>query len=250
MNVTYLRIDLVRQLRDWGNIMFVLLMPVVMYLIFGVSLSYADQQAGNANVNFYVMTSMAAYGGALAATTVAGGAALEQMQGWGRQLALTPVRNSMVVAMKVITALCITTLSIALVYLTGYLAGAKADSARVWVLSFLVTLVGATTFALFGYMVAALFKSESALGVATGFLVLMSFVGNVFMPLTGTMLEVAKFTPLYGYVALARWPNMEGTLADGQGSDSFWMLLLNLIVWLAIFGALAIWGVKKGQKRQ
>lgn len=250
MNVTYLRIDLVRQLRDWGNIMFVLLMPVVMYLIFGVSLSYADQQAGNANVNFYVMTSMAAYGGALAATTVAGGAALEQMQGWGRQLALTPVRNSMVVAMKVITALCITTLSIALVYLTGYLAGAKADSARVWVLSFLVTLVGATTFALFGYMVAALFNSESALGVATGFLVLMSFVGNVFMPLTGTMLEVAKFTPLYGYVALARWPNMEGTLADGQGSDSFWMLLLNLIVWLAIFGALAIWGVKKGQKRQ
>ncbi|XBH21246.1 ABC transporter permease [Jonesiaceae bacterium BS-20] len=250
MNVTYLRIDLVRQVRDWGNIMFVLLMPVVMYLIFGVSMSYADQQAGNANVSFYVMTSMAAYGGALAATTVAGGAALEQMQGWGRQLALTPVRNSMVVAMKVVTALCITTLSIALVYLTGYLAGAKADSARVWVLSFLVTLVGATTFALFGYMVAALFKSESALGVATGFLVLMSFVGNVFMPLTGTMLEVAKFTPLYGYVALARWPNMEGTLVDGQGSDSFWMLLLNLVVWLAVFGGLAIWGVKRGQKRQ
>lgn len=41
-------------------------------------MSYADQETGNANVSFYVMTLIAAYGGALAATTVAGRAALEQ----------------------------------------------------------------------------------------------------------------------------------------------------------------------------
>lgn len=250
MNLTYLRIDLVRQLRDVGNIVFVLLMPVVMYLVFGVSMSYASDQSGNANVSFYVMTSMAAYGGALAATTVAGGAALEQMQGWGRQLALTPVGNFSVVAMKVATALIITSLSILAVYLTGVLAGARADSLLIWVQSFAITLLGAATFALFGYMMSALFKSESALGVATGFLVLMSFVGNVFMPLTGSMLTFAKFTPLYGYVALARWPNMRGNIADGQGSDPLWALVLNLVAWLMVFGVIATWGVQRGSKRQ
>lgn len=250
MNPTYLRIDLTRQLRDVGNIMFVLLMPVVMYLVFGVSMSYASDQSGTANVSFYVMTSMAAYGGALAATTVAGGAALEQMQGWGRQLALTPVRNFSIVAMKVVTALIVTSLSILTVYFTGFLAGAKADSLAIWIQSFSITVGGAATFALFGYMMSALFKSESALGVATGFLVLMSFVGNVFMPLTGTMLVIAKFTPLYGYVALVRWPNMHGNLAEGQGSDPLWVLVLNLVAWLVIFGAVAMWGVRRGSKRQ
>lgn len=52
--------------------------------------------------------------------------------------------------MKVGTALCITTLSMALVYLTGFFAGAKADSPSVWLVSFVITLAGATTFALFG----------------------------------------------------------------------------------------------------
>ncbi len=250
MNLTYLRIDLIRQMRDWGNIMFVLLMPVVMYLIFGASMSYADQTLKHANVNFYIMTSMAAYGGALAATTVAGGAALERMQGWGRQLALTPVKNASIVAMKVITSLAVTAMSIALVYLTGFLAGAKTDSPWLWLTSFVITLLGASAFALFGYMIAAIFKSESALGVATGVLVLFAFVGNVFMPLTGTMLEVAKYTPLYGYVGLVRWPNLAGTFADNPGSDPMWVLLLNVGMWLGVFAALAIWGVRRGRDRQ
>lgn len=35
MSLTYFRIDLVRQLRDVGNMFFVIGLPVIMYLVFG-----------------------------------------------------------------------------------------------------------------------------------------------------------------------------------------------------------------------
>ncbi len=226
-------------------------MPVVMYLIFGASQAGGADQAGHANVKFYVMASMAAYGAALAATSIAGGAGVEQMQGWGRQIGLTPVTNRGVVGMKVVVALIITAVAILAIYFTGYFTGARADSLWIWLATFAITLAGSALYALFGYVVALRFKSESALGVATGLLVLMSFVGNVFMPLSGTMLEVGRFTPLYGYVGLVRWPQLEGQLVAAENqSDSIWLLAGNFAVWTLIFGVLAVSAVRRGRDRQ
>jgi ABC-2 type transport system permease protein len=250
MNATYLRIDLTRQLRDVSNIMFVLLMPLVMYLVFGVSVSGGDAPIGDSNVSFYVMSSMAAYGAALGSTTAAGGAAVEQLQGWGRQVGLTPVSPASLVLGKVVTALAITAASVGVVHLGGLATGAKAPPAM-WLTTFAVTLAGAAVFALFGFAVAMLFKSESALGVATGVLVLMSFVGNVFMPLSGAMLDFARFTPMYGFVGLVRWPLMEGSHAAADVEpDTLALLLANVVAWALIFGAAATAGVTRGRRRQ
>lgn len=250
MNLTYIGIDLKRQLRDLGNITFVVLMPVVMYLIFGTSMAGTESVAGNGNVRFYIMVSMACYGATLAATQIAGAAGVEQMQGWGRQIGLTPVTNGAIVGMKVVVALAVTTFTAALIFAVGWVTGARADSFGVWIASFGITLAGAAIFALFGYGIALRFKSESALGIATGVLVLFSFLGNVFIPLTGTMLTIAKFTPLYGYVALARWPQLEGDLADGTTSDSLWVLLANVAAWAIIFAVFAVTAVRQGRSRQ
>ncbi|WP_313278920.1 ABC transporter permease [Timonella senegalensis] len=251
MNATYIRIDLARQFRDLGNIIFVMTMPVIMYLIFGATVAGGNDPAGHANVKFYVMASMAAYGAALAATTMTGTAAVEQMQGWGRQMGLTPVSNRSVVAMKVFVALVVTACAIVLIYLVGYVTGARAEHWGIWAATAAITLGGSALYAIFGYMVALRFKSESALGVATGILVLMSFVGNVFMPLTGAMLTFGKFTPMYGYVGLVRWPQLEGVLVqEGGGSDPLWALLLNYGVWLVILTVLAVTSVRRGRSRQ
>lgn len=251
MTLTYMAIDLTRQLRDVGNIMFVFLMPLLMYVVFGVSMSVSSTPiGGDANVGFYVMSSMAAYGAALAATTSTGVAAMEQMQGWGRQVALTPVRPIQVVLGKVGVALVVTFAAMAVVHIGGMLTGARA-SVAVWAATAGITLAGATMFALFGYAVAQLFKSESALGVATGVIVLMSFVGNVFMPLSGAMLDVARFTPMYGFVGLVRWPLLEGQqVMPGVDPDPLWLLLANVGAWSLLFGVLAVIGVRRGRNRQ
>jgi ABC-2 type transport system permease protein len=71
--------------------------------------------------------------------------------------------------------------------------------------------------------------------------------------MSGIMLSIAKFTPLYGFGGLARWPILEGYIVnttDGLPSrDSVWLLLANYGAWLLIFGVLAIAGVRRSRGR-
>lgn len=62
MNLIYLRIDLVRQVRDVGNLAFIIGLPVVIYLVFGSGAAHSEEMVGRGNVQFYVMVSMAVYG--------------------------------------------------------------------------------------------------------------------------------------------------------------------------------------------
>ena len=62
-----------------------------------------------------------------------------------------------------------------------------------------------------------LFRSEAAISGASGSVVVLSFLGNIFFPLSGTLLAIAKWTPLYGYVSLARYPVTEGSIVSGRG---------------------------------
>ena len=70
------------------------MLPAFFYLIFGARRSYSTEDAGNGNVAMLIMISMAAYGAVTATTGIGGEAAVERMQGWGRQLGLTPLRDS------------------------------------------------------------------------------------------------------------------------------------------------------------
>ena len=175
-------------------------------------------------------------------------AAVERMQGWGRQLGLTPLRDGSYVSMKALVAVSIAAVPIALIYLLGAFTGAKGDTTA-WLLSALLCLLGAAVFSLFGLCVGTAFRSDTAVGAASGSLVILAFLGNVFVPLSGTMLAIAKFTPLYGVVSLARYPVTEGQLADGS-VEPLWVPVLNVTVWTAIFAVLAIYLVRRGRSRQ
>ncbi|MBW8732333.1 MAG: ABC transporter permease, partial [Terrabacter sp.] len=90
---------------------------------------------------------------------------------------------------------------------------------------------------------------EAAVGAASGTMVIFAFLGNVFIPLSGALLAFAKFTPLYGYAALARYPLTEGYLPDGS-QDPLWVPIVNVLAWLAIFGTAAVLLVRRGRERQ
>ena len=107
MNLTYLRIDLVRQVRDVANLAFIIGLPVVIYLVFGSGAAHSEEMVGRGNIQFYVMVSMAVYGASVATTSISGMAAVELVQGWGRQLALTPMTPPAYVATKVLIALTV-----------------------------------------------------------------------------------------------------------------------------------------------
>lgn len=196
------------------------------------------------------MISMAAYGAVTATSGVGGNAAVERMLGWDRQLGLTLLTDASFVLTKSLVALIVAAIPITIIYVLGALTGASGDAAA-WVLSAVAVLGGAWVFSLYGLAVGLAFRSETAVGAASGGLVVLAFLGNIFIPLSGVLLSIAKFTPLYGYVALARFPVTEGVLIDGSGNvtdrEAVWVPLLNVGVWTVLLGLLATWLVRRGR---
>lgn len=242
--LAYAALDLRRQLRDKIGMLFTVALPTFMYLVFGLG---SDEPAGSGNVAMWVMISMAAYGAVTATTSVAGSAAHEQRTGWGRQLALTPVRPVWFVLTKTAIAMTVAAVPITLIFAIGAGSGA-AGTASDWLVSGTVVWAGSAVFAIYGLAMSLLFRGPNATAIASGLIVVMAFLGNIFSPMEGLMLEIGRLTPLYGYAALAHWPLTGGGLPTGD-HDPLWLPLANVAAWTTIFALLALWGVRRGRAR-
>ena len=242
--LTYARLDLRRQLRDRIGMFFVVGLPTFMYLVFGIG---SDDPVGSGNVGMYVMISMAAYGAVTATTSVAGSAATEQVMGWGRQLGLTPMRPLAFVAAKAGVAMSVAAVPVLAIFAIGAATGARGDWSD-WVLSGALVWLGSALFAVYGLAVCLAFRGHNAAGIASGMIVVLAFLGNVFTPMSGFMLDLGRFTPLYGYVALARFPLTDGWLPVG-GRDALWLPVANVLAWTVIFALVALWGVRRSRAR-
>ncbi|MBW8762210.1 MAG: ABC transporter permease [Microbacterium sp.] len=249
LSPTMLRIEAVRQLRNPYTLAFTLAMPIAMYLLFGATSSYGTLSAGNGNVAFYVMTSMAAYGCAVAMSSLTSLAATEAKQGWGRQLAMSPLTTTGYALTKLLTAVAYAAFSVLGVFIAGMLTGAEVDDAWRWLATAGIILGLGLIYGLWGLGVGLYFNGDSATALASISMTFFAFFGNVFMPLDGLMLDIARFTPLYGFVALSRWPLTEGHLTTGQ-TDQPWMLVLNAVVWVSLFSVLVMAGAKRSRARQ
>ncbi|HXH80037.1 ABC transporter permease [Nocardioides sp.] len=245
MPLVYAGLDLKRQLRDKMGMFFIVALPAFLFFVFGMG---DDEAYGSANVAMYVMVSMAAYGAVTATTTVVGAAATEQTMGWGRQVALTPLAPLGFVAIKTAVAMLVAVVPVTIIYVIGAATGSSGNAVD-WLASAAIVWAGSALFAVYGLAMCLVFKGENSSSIAAGLIVIMSFLGNVFTPMDGFMLEFGRFTPLYGYAGLARYPITEGYVAMGAGHDSVWLLLANVCAWTVIFAALAVWGLRRRQER-
>ncbi len=245
----YAVLDLLRNMRMMESVFFILVLPTTLYLMFTGMSEFADAPAGNGNVSAYTMTSMALYGAVLATSSIAGSAAVERANGWDKTLALTPAPQWSYVVSKVLVALAMAVLPVILVMTVGWSTGAELAGWR-WLTTAVIVVVGSTMFAFYGLAAGLLFRSETAVGVASGLLVVLSFFGNLFVPLSGPILSIARFTPLYGLAGLARWPQLEGSRAASgpdASPDELWLLVLNVVAWTAIFGFTAFLASRRGK---
>ena len=226
----YAAYDLRRNLRMVESLFFVIVLPSALYLMFGALTEFGDFPAGSGNVAGTIAVSMAVYGATVATTSIAGTAAVERSKGWGRLLGLTPMRQAEYAAAKVLVALAIAALPVIVVFIVAALTGADIGPIGTWLATGLITVAASAVFALYGLTFGLLFRSESAVGAASGLLVVLAFFGNLFMPLSGTLLEIARFTPIYGIAALTRWPQLEGTVVSMEGGapagDPLWAVVL------------------------
>jgi ABC-2 type transport system permease protein len=240
-NTTVLRIELSRLLRNRRTMFFALVFPAALFLAIGSSAGWQDK-AGYGNVAAYIMVSMALYGGAL--ITASGGAsvATERALGWSRQLRLTPLNPGVYIAMKALVALVLGAVAITVVNVVALLQGRAEMPTGRWVACAALALVCTTVFAALGVFVGYLVPGENAMQVLGPGLAILSFLGNVFIPITeGTTLwHVASWTPMFGVAEISRAP-LTGDLP--------WYAVVNAVAWLAIFVAGAAWRLSRDTAR-
>ena len=249
---TYTRVEILATLRRPDTIFFTILMPVGMYLLFGQMSDFSTTDIGRGNISASIMVNMSTYSAAIAATSVAASAAVEQAGGWGRQVALTPGGMRTYVVTKLLTALAIATLPVAIIFAAGAATAAQLDAPWVWVSSFVLALVAAIPFSLFGLAAGLWVPAQGAVGVASASVSVLAFLGNIFMPLNGILFTIAHYTPLYGPGNLAVRPIQGDVVASMTGSvtEALWIPVTNLVAWTLFFALLCLLARHRGTVRR
>ncbi|WP_462418800.1 ABC transporter permease [Kytococcus sp. Marseille-QA3725] len=245
---TYLRIDTVRILRNVSNLVFTIGLPVFMYLIFSASQEDTGFPLPGGDVDALIAVNLATYGACTACTSIGALTAWEKQQGWTRQVLLTPLSPLGFALQKVVTALVVAAAPMVLVLSIAAATGAEAFLGT-WLRAGLVGWLGSSLFALFGLLMALLIRSDASIGIATGSLVVFAFLGNIFMPLSGWLLDLARFTPMFGVVNAANRPITDGWL-DPTTSVPAWQVYANMAAWFVILGAACALMMRRSSGRQ
>lgn len=245
-NTTMLGLEIRRLLRNRRTMIFTMIMPVVFYLIFGMTIPAGEQGLGagsHGNVSAYILISMALYGAVLATSSGGAMVSIERTQGWSRQLRLTPLSPVAYIVTKMLAAMMLGAASVLAVYVVGAITGQAEMPLSRWILTALAVWVGSLMFAAFGLFMGYLLPTENVMQVQSFALVIFAFAGGLFVDLT-TMPDwyqtVAQFTPIWGLNELVHAPV--------AGSIDNWAWV-NVAAWLAVFVAGAAWRFRKDTAR-
>lgn len=243
----YLQQELQRIVRKPDLLIFTVALPGALYLMFGTTSSGAADAAGHGNTAAVVMTSMALYGAAGVAISIAGAITLERQSGWVRQLRLAGLSQRAWLGGKIIMAALMATFSVLLVFSLGAATGSHMDGAGRWAATVVLILVAAAPMTLFGLAMALVLPTDSAIPIASGLLVVFSFLGNLFVPLHGALAEFSRFTPMYGSAILARWPQLSGEYYhDGMAQqETLTAALFSIAVWSAVWALVCVRGARR-----
>ena len=184
-NVTVLRLEIRRLLRNRRTVIFALIFPVVFFLAFGLNKAYANQAARAAgNVSALIMISMALYGAVLATTSGGAMVSIERAAGWSRQLRLTPLSPVAYIVIKMLTAMVLGLASVVVVFAVGGLTGKPSMPMYLWIVSAACVWIGSLVFAAFGLFMGYLLPTENVMQFLGLGLALLSFAGGLFIPLS------------------------------------------------------------------
>jgi ABC-2 type transport system permease protein len=233
VNATYLRMEITRLLRNRRVLIFSMIMPAVLLLIFGGL--YKNDSLAGASAAAYLMVSMGLFGSMSAAIGSGGSIAVERGIGWNRQLRLTALRPNAYVATKVVLSLVMALPPILLTYLVGIIALGVRLPATTWLLVLAGSWLGALPMAALGLVVGYVAKPDSVQQISGLLMMLLAAFGGIWVPveqMPNLMHKIAEWTPVYWVGQLARGPLFHHGLTGRE--------LEMLAVWTVILGLIAL----------
>ncbi|MGH8890989.1 MAG: ABC transporter permease [Acidothermaceae bacterium] len=234
MNLTYLRYELLRTLRNRRFFFFSFGFPLVLfYLIAG---SNRHEQLGGIPFPTYYLAGMASFGTMMAMVSNGGRIAGERSVGWNRQLRLTPMTPRSYFRAKVASAYMMALISLALLFVAAMTLGVHATVGHVLEMFGLV-VVGLIPFAALGILIGHKFTPDSIGPVLGGGVTVLAFLGGAWGPVGGThgfMHGLSQATPTYWLVQAGH--TLVGEKAwNGTG----WLIIAAWTVVLTVLAARA-----------
>ena len=158
MHPTYLRYELLRNVRNWRFILFSLAYPVILYFV----VTSPQRHATFDGVAFplYFMAGMAAVGTMIAVISSGARIAVDRSAGWTRQLRLTPLTAGDYLGARVVCGFAMALLVIVLVSLSGTALGVHL-SAGEWLTMIGLMLVGLIPLTVLGILLGHLVTPDS-----------------------------------------------------------------------------------------
>jgi ABC-2 type transport system permease protein len=236
----YVRLELLRVVRDVTFFVFGVVMPTAMYLIF-TNLGLVS--GGQREAALYIMVSLAAYGALGAAFNNGTGLGEDKAVGWLRQLRLTPLTPATVVAAKAITGMVVVVPAIAAILATGTLINHVRLGPGQWISIICLLWAGAIPFTLFGLGNGYRLTGQAAGMANFACSMILSVAGGLWIPageFPGWLKAISEWTPTHTYADLS-WQ-----VAFGQAPALRSVLVL--LGWLVVFGAYALYGYRRASR--
>ncbi len=243
-NLTILRLEVRRLLRNRRTMILAIVLPVTFFLGFGRNSDYVHQTVGRGNLTAFEMISIALFGAVFATATGGAMVSIERTLGWSRQLRVTPLSPTAYIVIKMLTSLCLAAGAIGAVYLIGAATNQASMSAYLWIVTGICVWIGSLLFSALGLFIGYVLPSENVTQIISLVLMLCCFAGGLFIPVSQfppNYANLAKFTPLYGLNELVHYPLV--------GGHFDWVWVANLAVWLTAFVLGAAWQLRRDTAR-
>jgi ABC-2 type transport system permease protein len=234
MNLDYLKFDILRTLRNRRVVIFAILMPVILFAIFGLTIPKDANESGISAIA-YVMVSMAIFGSMSAAMSSGGAIAAERDGGWNRTLRLTPLKPQAYVISKVILSLLLAVPPLVVVFLFGMTVGQVHLSASQWISVGLVSWLGALPFAAIGLVIGYVAKPDSVQPITGLSTMLIAAFGGLWLPvdsMPSVMKHIAQLTPAY-------WTGQSSRSALSQNGVDMNAVYV-VLAWTVVLGFIAL----------
>lgn len=237
MLIHYVRLEMLRLLRDPGYLIMTLISPLTMYLVFtNLKLGGGTDSEGAV----YSMVGMAGFG-AIGAVMTSGVAISEDKPlGWIRQLRLLPLAPSQVVIGRALCAMVAALPPIVAVCLAGGLVNGVDLSPGRWLAVFALLWLGIAPIAVAGVGIGYLLTPQKAQMAGLIFYMGLSLLGGLWFPIKmmpSWLGHISRVTPVNRYgelswnVAGGHAPTLVGTLV--------------LAAWAVVFAGFAVVGYRR-----
>ncbi|MFD9894147.1 ABC transporter permease [Amycolatopsis sp. NPDC059027] len=244
MKLSYFAIEVRRVFRSPRFLLFVLFLPVVMFLL--QANVFTKDAPNHAALVAVVMVNMMTYGTFAAATTSGTRLAVERASGWQRQLRLTPLSGAGYLGGKALSGMLVGLPALIIVPVIGVLFQGVHLDASGWLRIVLGIWLGTIPLVLLGLLIGQFGTPDSMQPVNMLLMLAMGFLGGLWIPIEGMpgwMHDLAQITPTYWIVQLVR-PAVTNTMLVG-----FPTALGVLAAWTVVLGALVIRRYRKDSAR-